>query len=87
MTQALTESESLGITLEAVECLLIQPALMSQELDTQLADLSVRDISFAEPSQQDEDSVRRSALGIPRERRGHLSALLDRVRSDLLNDK
>ena len=86
MTQDLTETESLSITLEAVECLLIQPDLIFKEVDSQLEDLAVRGVSFVEPTEREEGNVKRVVFGIPQETRGRISALLDQIRSELLND-
>ena len=86
MTRNLTETESLGITLEAVECLLIQPDLIFQEVDSQLENLAVRGVSFVEPSGQEESEVKRSLLGITQETRRRISALLDQIKLEVLND-
>ena len=86
MTQDLTEAESLSITLEAVECLLIQPDLIIQEVDSQLEDLAVRGLSFVEPTRRDESDDKRGAMGIPQATRGRISALIGQIRSELLND-
>lgn len=85
MTQDLTASESLSITLDAVECLLIQPDLIAQEVDRHLEDMKVTGVAFVEQGEQEESDIKRGALDIPQERRVRILALLDQAKSDLLN--
>lgn len=91
MTQDLTETESLRITLKAVECLLIQPDLIFKEVDSQLKNLAIEGVSFVEPIERKEGEVKRAhfgipVFGIPQEMRGRISALLEQIRSELFND-
>ena len=84
MTQELTASESLSITLDAIECLLIQPDLITREVEIHFEDVKVTGVSFVEPGGQEERDIKRSAMGIPEETRARISALLDETRSVLL---
>ena len=61
MTQELTASESLSITLDAIECLLIQPDLIAREVDSHLEGLNLTGLSVAESGEQEESDVRRGA--------------------------
>ena len=95
MTQELTASESLSITLDAIECLLIQPDLIAHEVESHLGDVKVSGVSFVEPDEQEESDgkrseqersdVKRGAMGIPEQTRARISALLGQTKSDLLN--
>jgi len=84
MTQELTASESLSITLDAIECLLIQPDLIAREVDIHFEDVNVVGVSFVEPDGQEVRDVKRGAMGIPEETRVRISALLGQTKSDLL---
>lgn len=84
MTQELTASESLSITLDAIECLLIQPDLIAREVDIHLEEVKVAGVTFVDPGEEEESDIRRGAMGIPEERRVRISALLGQTRSDLL---
>ena len=83
MTQDLTASESLSITLDAVECLFIQPDLIAREVDRHLEDTKVTGVAFVDPDEQQETDIKRGALGIPQQRRERISALLGQAKSDL----
>ena len=84
MTQELTASESLSITLDAIECLLIQPDLIAREVDIHFEDVNVMGVSFVEPDGQEVRDVKRGAMGVPEETRVRISALLGQTKSDLL---
>ena len=84
-TQDLTGTERLCITLDAIERLLIDPALIADKVRHNLKEAGVSEVEFAEPGEGED--VRREfggrASSISSQHRERISALLKRLRSDI----
>ena len=86
MTHELTETESLLVTLEAIDCLLVQPGHIAQDVDRYLKDIEVTGAIFLAPSEREERMRVGGTLDIPQETRRRISTLIRQIRSDLQND-
>ena len=82
-TEDLTYTERLRITLDAVERLLIDPALIADQVRKELKEAGVSEVEFAEPGEDVRREFGGGASSISSQPRERISALLNRLRSDI----
>ena len=85
MTEDLTLTERLRITLDAVERLLIDPALMADDVRHKLLEVGVSEVDFAEPGEVGRHELGGRPASLSSQSWERISALLKRLRSDIAN--
>ena len=84
-TEDITFTERLRITLDALERLLIDPALIADDVRHNLRETGVSKVEFADPGEDGRHEFGGRASHVSLQHRERISTLLKRLRSDITN--